>query len=325
MTRLRLSLACWDYDRTRALIDGTVQPNGIDLVNVVLPPMETFTRMLRFNEFHISEMSLASYTILKAQGKNPFIAIPVFLSRFFRHSCIYIHTGAHIRRPEDLIGKRIGVPQYQFTAAVFARGMLHHDYGVTPESVHWLWGGQEEPNSSNATSFTLPDHIRLDLIPSGKTLSQMLENGEIDALITPFFPSPFLHGSPKVKRLFEDHKTVEADYFRRTRIFPIMHTVVIRNGVLAENPWVAPSLYKAFAEAKARAEHELYETDALKVMLPWMLDAVEETWSMMGHDFWPYGIESNRVTLNALIQYLVEQGLIEHAIPLEELFVEGIG
>lgn len=320
MTRLRLTLACWDYDRTRALIDGTIQPNGIDLVNVVLPPMETFTRMLRFREFHVSEMSLASYTILKAQGKNPFTAIPVFLSRFFRHSCIYINTASGIQRPEDLVGKRIGVPQYQFTAAVFARGMLHHDYGVTPESVQWLWGGQEEPNSSNATLYTLPENIRLELIPTGKTLSQMLEQGEIDALITPFFPSPFLNGSPNVKRLFESHKEIETDYYRRTGIFPIMHTVVIRNDVLRENPWVTQSLYQAFVQAKARAEHELYETDALKVMLPWMLDAVEETWSVMGRDFWPYGVESNRTTLCALMQYLVEQGLIERAIPIEELF-----
>lgn len=320
MTRLQLTLACWDYDRTRALIDGTLQPNGIELINVVLPPMETFTRMLRYREFHVSEMSLASYTILKAEGKNPFTAIPVFLSRFFRHSCIYINTSAGIERPQDLIGKRIGVPQYQFTAAVFARGMLQHDYGVTPESVHWLWGGQEEPSSSNATSFQLPPRIRLELIPPGKTLSQMLDRGEIDALITPFFPSPFLNHSPNVKRLFENHKEIEADYFRRTGIFPIMHTVVIRNDVLRENPWVATNLYQAFVEAKNRAYRELYETDALKVMLPWMLDAVEETWRTMGRDFWQYGAEANRTTLCALVQYLVEQGLIERVMPIEELF-----
>ena len=320
MSKLSLTLACADYDRTRPLLDGSVQPEGIELVGVPLRPGEIFFRMSRYKEFQVSEMSLASYTILKTRGDCPFVAIPAFPSRMFRHSCIYVNTNAGIESPQDLAGKSIGMPEYQMTAAVYARGMLHHEYGVAPESVLWMRGGLEEPGHQSVVSYKLPEKIKLEAIPPGKVLSRMLEAGEVASLITPNFPSTFLQGSPTVKRLFPDFKEVETDYFRRTGIFPIMHTVVIREDVYKQHPWVAQSLFKAFLRAKEQASQELYEADALKVTLPWVLSEVEETRALMGADLWPYGVEPNRVTLEALTQYLVEQGLAERALPPEELF-----
>ena len=321
MSRLHLTMACWDYDRTRPLLDGSIQPEGIELTSIVLPPDEAFPRMLRSQEFDISEMSLAAYVMLKARGDCPFVAIPAFPSRIFRHSCIFINTNAGIKRPQDLNGKRIGVPEYQMTAAVFGRGMLHHEYGVAPESVEWLWGGQEEPRDTRPISYEVPERIRLNPIPSGKTLSEMLVEGELDALISVKFPAPFLLESPKVERLFPNFKEVELDYFRRTGIFPIMHTVIIREDIYAEHPLVAVSIYKALEQAKEKAYQELHEMIALKTTLPWLLHEVEETQRVMGKDFWAYGVEPNRITLEALAQYLVEQGLARRAPSPEELFI----
>lgn len=320
MSKLKLTLACWDYDRTRALFRGTVEPEGIELNCLSLMPSETFHRMFRYREFDVSELSLASYTILKTRGDCPFIAIPVFLSRFFRHSCIYVNAAAGVQRPEDLKDKRVGVPEYQMTAAVFAKGMLKHEYGVSPEDVHWFCGGQEAPGRTSVISFKLPSRFRLEEIPADKTLAAMLEGGELDGLVTPNLPSPFLRGSPSVRRLFPDYKQVEVDYYRRTRIFPIMHTFVIREEIYREHPWVAQSLFKAFSQAKRLAIQDMYQTEALRLTLPWLIDHIEETRAVMGDDYWPYGVERNHTTLDALTLYLVEQGLAERKLKPEELF-----
>ncbi len=320
MSKLKLTLACWDYDRTRALFDRRIEPEGIELNCLALMPNETFFRMLRYREFDVSELSLSSYATLQARGDCSFIAIPVFPSRFFRHSCIYLNADAGIVRPEDLKGKRVGVPEYQVTAAVFVRGMLQHDYGIAAEDMQWFWGGQEEPGRVGAISYELPKRIHLQKIPGDQTLSAMLETGELDALITPNLPSPFARGSPKIKRLFPNYKQVEMDYFKRTRIFPIMHTIVLRREVYREHPWVANSLFKAFSQAKAIAEKEMYATEALRVTLPWLIDHIEETRAVLGDDYWQYGLECNRTTLDALTFYLVEQGLAERKLELEELF-----
>lgn len=318
--RLTLTFACWDYDRTRPLLNGAIEPEGIHLIGITLPPSETFYRMLSFQEFDASEMSLSMYASLKASGDCPFVAIPVFPSRIFRHSSIYIQTGARIERPEDLAGKRIGLPSYQMTAAVYARGLLQHDYGVAPESVHWFYGAQEEHGARRASGVEPPARIKLEPIGAGQTLSGMLEDGALDALITAAIPSPVRHGSPKVRRLFPNFKEVEQDYFRRTGIFPIMHTLVLRAELYERHPWIARNLFQAFSAARDGAYREAYETDALKLTLPWVVDAVEETRSTMGSDYWPYGVESSRPTLEALTQYLVEQGLAERRVPVEELF-----
>ena len=320
----KLTLACLDYDRTKPLFQGTVAPEGIELNCLALMPTETFVRMFRYREFDVSELSLASYSILTARGDCPFIAIPVFLSRFFRHSCIYINAQAGIGRPEDLKGKRVGVPEYQMTAAVFVKGMLQHEYGVAPEDIEWFCGGQEAPGRTSVISYQLPSRIHLREIPAGATLSEMLVNGSLDALVTPNMPSPFLQRSPHVRRLFSNYHAVEMDYYRRTRIFPIMHTVVIRQEIYAESPWMATSLFKAFSQAKALAQKDLYDTEALRLTLPWLIHHIEETRAVLGDDFWPYGVEANRPTLEALTQYIVEQGLAERKLAPEELFAPNV-
>ena len=253
---LRLSLACWDYDRTRALADGRVQPEGIDLVYLNQPVEETFFRMMRFGEFDASEMSLSSYVASLGRDQPPFIAIPAFPSRYFRHSCIFVSAKSGIRKPEDLKGRRIGVPEYQMTAPVWIRGILSDDYGVKVTEVQHFSGGEEEPGRDEKQKIDLPSTIRLKPIAGDKTLSGMLAEGELDALVTARAPSTFKSKPDAVKRLFPDYVEQEKAYYRRTKIFPIMHTVVIRRDVYAKNPWVAQSLYKAFIAAKKIAyEH----------------------------------------------------------------------
>jgi len=320
MSRLALTLACWDYDRTRPLIDGRVRADEIDLKIEVLRPRETFPRMLEKKEFHVSELSLASYVTLKARGDCPFVAIPVALSRMFRHSCIYVRADAGIRRPQDLKGKRVGTTQYGSTAVVFVRGMLQHEYGVRSEDMHWYIGGLDSPTQRPLLSLNLPEKIEVDFLPEGQTLEGMLEAGGLDALISIYIPSSFLNGSPRIARLFPNYKEVEKDYYRRTGIFPIMHTVVVRGDVYNEHAWVAKSLYKAFCIARDLALDGLYDTDALRLSLPWLIDHVEEARRAFGKDIWGYGLESNRKTLEAIGNYVFEQGLASRIVSPDELF-----
>jgi 4,5-dihydroxyphthalate decarboxylase len=318
VSKLRLSLGCWNYDRTRGLLEGRVQPDGIDLNYLNMPVEETFFRMLRNREFDVAEMSLSSYTVSLFKD-SPFIAIPVFPSRFFRHSCIYVNKDSGIREPKDLIGKRVGNPEYQMTAPVWIRGVLQDEYGVPVDSVTYFTGGEEEPNRSEKLKLDLPPNIRVERIGPTQTLAAMLASGEIDALYTARMPSSF-HGSTTVKRLFPDFVPVEQDYFRRTGIFPIMHTVVIRREIYEQNRWVAQSLYKAFCEAQQETYQDLYETAALKAMLPWLTAHVEEARREMGDDFWPYGFEKNEATLSTFLRYSYEQGLSKHLLTPSQLF-----
>jgi 4,5-dihydroxyphthalate decarboxylase len=320
MAKLRLNLACWNYDRTRALADGSVQPDGIDLNYLDLPVEETFFRMLRYREFEVAELSLSSYTVSLFAEQRPFIAIPVFPSRFFRHSCIYVNADANIRTPQDLIGKRIGTPEYQMTAPVWIRGILSEHYGVPVDNVTYFTGGEEEPGRSEKIPLDLPPHIKVQPIGETQTLSAMLASGEIDALYTARMPSTFSLQRGAVQRLFANYKEVEQEYYRKTRIFPIMHTVVIRRDVYEQNRWVAQSLYKAFVEAQRRTYEDLYITAALKAMLPWLTSHVEETRALMGGDFWAYGFESNRASLATFLRYHHEQGLSKRLLEPEELF-----
>ena len=317
---LRLSLACWDYDRTRALADGRVQPEGIDLVYLNQPVEETFFRMMRFGEFDASEMSLSSYVASLGRAEPPFIAIPAFPSRFFRHSCIFVSAKSGIRKPEDLKGKRVGVPEYQMTAPVWIRGILSDEHGVKVTDVQHLSGGEEEPGRDEKQKIDLPSSIRLAPIASDKTLSGMLAEGELDALVTARAPSTFKSKPDAVKRLFPDYVAKEKEYYRRTRIFPIMHTVVIRRDVYAKNPWVAQSLYKAFTAAKKIASDMYAQTAALSSMLPWSTAQADETRAEMGDDWWPYGLGPNRHVLETFLRYHHEQGLSKRLYKPEELF-----
>jgi 4,5-dihydroxyphthalate decarboxylase len=316
---LRLTLACWDYDRTRALADGRVQPEGIDLVYLNQPVEETFFRMMRFREFDCSEMSLSSYVASLGREPQPFIAIPAFPSRFFRHSCIFVPAKGGVRKPEDLKGKRVGVPEYQMTAPVWIRGILSDDYGVKVTDCEHFSGGEEEPGRDEKQKLDLPSTIRVSSIGKNQTLSAMLAEGELDALVTARAPSTF----PKaVNRLFPDYVQQEKAYYKRTKIFPIMHTVVIRRDVYEKNRWIARALYQAFVASKKIAYDMYAQTAAMTTMLPWTLPQVEEAKSEMGEDWWPYGLEANRHVLETFLRYHHEQGLSKRLFKPEELFAK---
>lgn len=320
MNKLRLTLACWDYDRVAALASGAVRPDGIDLVFLAQPVEETFFRMLRHREFDIAEMSLSSYSVSLATEDPPFIAIPVFPSRFFRHSSIYVSATSGITEPAQLAGRRVGVPEYQMTAPVWIRGILSDEYGVRPDGVEYLSGGEEQPGRGEKLKLSLPPQFRLRPIGPQQTLSQMLAEGEIDALYTARAPSTFYSRPDRVRRLFPDFAAVERDYYRRTRIFPMMHTVVIRRELYRANPWIAQSLHKAFAEAQRKTYRDLAETAALKAMLPWLVAHVEEARREMGDDWWPYGFGANRPALETFLRYHHEQGLSPRLLAPEQLF-----
>ena len=270
--------------------------------------------MLNHGEFDVSEMSLASYTILRSEGDTRFIAIPVFPSRVFRHSAVYLRADSPIEKPEDLKGKRIGVGDYQMTAAVWVRGFLAHEYGVMPEDVVWVAG-------KPIRSIALPESVKLEFIPADVTLEAMLQRGEIDALVSVMIPRGL---GTSVRRLFRDHRKVEVAHYEKTGIFPIMHTVVLKTSLYREKPWLAVSFYRAFCRARDLAYQSMYDTDALTVSLPWVIEAVEETRGIFGPQIWDYSVEGSLPTLNALLTYLDEQGLSKRRMTVEELFVPNI-
>lgn len=318
MTILKLSFGCWDYDRVQGLIDGRVRPKGIDLNFLNMIVEETFFRMLRNREFDVSEMSMSSYVVSLFKPDRPFVAIPVFPSRFFRHSSIYVNANAGIEKPSDLIGKRIGTPEFQMTAPVWIRGILSEHYNVPIDSVTYVTGGEEEPNRDEKLKLDLPDNIKIERIGAAETLSQMLLSGEIDALHTARKPSTF--DGIRVKRLFPDFQSVEKSYYKNTGIFPIMHVIAIRREVYEANRWIAMNLFQAFREAQNLCYEGLKETAALKGMLPWFNAHAEETFAAMGDDFWPYGIEKNRKTLETFLRYHHESGLSPRLLTVEEMF-----
>ena len=324
MEKLHLTIACGDYDRTKALQDGSVQPEGIRLNYIPLQAEEIFWRMGGHREFDASEMSLSNHVTMVSRGNPPFVAIPVFPSRFFRHSCIFVNTESGIQNPPDFKGKKIGTPEYSITAAVWIRGMLEDDYGVRTQDMEWLVGGQEETGRKERVALKLPPEINLNSIAPDKTLNGMLESGEIHALISARAPSSFVKGSPKVRRLFPNYKEVEIDYYKRTKIFPIMHVLVIRKEVYAQHPWVARSLYKAFCQAKERAIQNMHISNTLACTLPWLFAEMEQLKSIFGADWWPYGIESNRHVLETLIRYMSEQSLIDRPLKVEQLFAPNV-
>ena len=304
------------------LIDGTVMPEGIDLNFIPLEVEEIFWRQLKHEEFDGSEMSLSSYTMARSRGDDRFIAIPVFTLRIFRHSCVYINVHKGITRPIDLIGKTVGLPEYQMTACLWLRGIFQHEYGVHPNQIHWRGGGQETPGREEKLKLRLPPDIDYQPIPHDKTLSEMLDSGELDAMFTARTPSCFAKGSPNVRRLFENFIEMEKEYYLKTDIFPIMHTIALKRTVYEENPWMAMSLYKACLRSKNMVLQKLQQTGGapLYAILPWGGWEAERTRKIMGDDWWPYGIERNRVTVDALCQYSFEQGLSARRMTVEELF-----
>ncbi|MBI4318735.1 MAG: ABC transporter substrate-binding protein [Chloroflexi bacterium] len=314
-----MTLAGGDYDRTRALQDGTVEVEGCELNYIPLTIEEIFWRQLRYGEFDASELSCSAYVMLRSRGQDDFIAIPVFPSKMFRHSCMFINKENGITRPEDLRGRRVGVPEYHMTAALWQRGIMQHEYGIKPSEIEWITGGGEDPGRVERVELRLPPEIKVTPVLD-RTLNDMLVNGEIDALFGPRMPSSFMKGSPVVRRLFPNYAAVEKDYYQRTGIFPIMHIVAIKRKLYEENPWVAQSLVKAFTEAKDQCLTQMYDSNALTHSLPFLMQTVEDHRALFGPDLWSYGIESNRKTLEALALYSYEQGLSERLMTLEELF-----
>jgi 4,5-dihydroxyphthalate decarboxylase len=322
MAKLNLSVAVRDYDRTRPLSDEMVQIDGVDPVFMALDPEEIFFRAFRHAEFDICELSLSSFTVKTAQGDCPYVGVPAFVSRTFRHTAIYVRTD-RIKKPADLKGKKVGVPEYQLTANVWARAILEDDHGVKPSDIHWVRGGLIEAGRLEKISITLPADVKLENAPQGRTLSGMLETGEIDAFIGPRVPAPFERRDPNVGWLFADPVAAAKDYYKRTGIFPIMHLIGVRRELAEQHPWLPAAVFKAFERSKAIALEKLNDTSSTKVTLPFVEERLMEARALMGEDFWPYGIDANRKTLETFLRHHHSQGLSPRLVKVEELFHPG--
>lgn len=324
MARLRMTLACDGYLHTRALAEGAVAVEGVDFNYITMFPAEIFQRMLQFREFDASELGMKFCVSTRQLEKPPFIAIPVFPSRSFRHSAIYVSARSGIREPRDLIGKRIGEPfAFGHDAAIWARGILQDRYGVPVDSVTYVTGRLDADRSRDFAPFKPTNNIRVEQIQPHQWLDAMLESGEIDALYSGIVPPSFLRGSPNVRRLFEDFESVEREYFAETGVFPIMHTVGIRTEVYEANRWVAQSLFKAFSESKARAldYYDQQESSMLRLLMtPWMANLRARNRTLFGADPYPYGLERNRKTVETFLRYHFEQGLSKALLKPEQLF-----
>jgi 4,5-dihydroxyphthalate decarboxylase len=318
---LELTFAGLDYlDRTRALVDGSVRPEGISLSCLKFSPYELFARVAKGVEFDVAEMSFSTYSSQFSRGDRRYVAIPVFLSRHFRHGFIFVRGASGITKPEDLVGKRVGVPEYEMTAALWQRAILSHDYGVQPHQMRWFQGGEFNPGFIDRQELPTPAGVSIEFIPEDRTLHDMLAAGEIDALMCPHQPPALTDGSARVRRLFADYVALEQSYFARTRFFPIMHLTVIRRDLYEEQRWVARALFDAFVEAKRLGWQRLNELGALAVMLPWMPAELEQVAAIMGPDHWPYGFRDNYAILSAMCEYSFEQGLSQRRLEPEELF-----
>jgi 4,5-dihydroxyphthalate decarboxylase len=321
MAKLNLSLAVGPYDRTRALIDGTVQIDGVTPIGMTLSPEEIFFRAFRAAEFDICELSLSSFSVKTAQGNSPYVGVPAFVSRAFRHTSIYVRTD-RIKKPADLKGKRVGVPEYQLTANVWARALLQDDYGVKPSDIQWVRGGIEEAARPEKIAIALPADVHIEDAPAGKSISALLAEGAIDGFIAPRPPS-LPANTPNVGWLFADPVAAAKDYFKRSSIFPIMHLVGVRRTLAEQHPWLPGAVLKAFSEAKAVALRQLSDTSATKVTLPFVEERLAEARALMGEDFWPYGLAANRKTLETFLRHHHAQGLSPRLLKPEELFHPG--
>ena len=318
MSRVRISLACTVTDRTRPILDGRVSIEGCELEPITGEPEDLFARALRAEEFDVTELSLSSYLIVMGRGTSPYLAVPAFPSRAFRHSAVYVRTDRGIDRPEDLAGRVVGVPEFQQTAALWVRGILADRHGVPPSAIRWRNGGLEEPGGEERIPVRLREGIDLRPIDPRSTLSAMLADGGLDALVSPRPPSCFMAGDPGVRRLWPDHREEEERFYRETGLFPIMHVVAIRRSLLEQHPWLAANVFRGFVEAKRLAIRDLEQTNFLRVTLPWIeLDAVR---ALMGEDFWPYGLSANLPELMAAIRWSEDEGLSPRHLEPSELF-----
>ena len=319
MSLVNLSIAIGDYDRNRPLIDGAVPIDGVDPVFMKLCPEEIFFRAFRSEDFDVCELSLSSFTVKTAAGACPYVGIPAFVSRCFRHTSIYVRTD-HIKEPRDLKGKRVGVPEYQLTANVWARAILEDDFGVAPSDIVWVRGGIAEAARPEKIAIKLPSGVRLENAPEGKTISALLDEGAIDGFIAPRPPTEQALANPNVGWLFRDPVAAAKDYFLRTGIFPIMHLIGLRRTLAEKHPWLPAALFKAFEHSKNRAMAQLADPSASKATLPFLEEQVAEARTLMGDDYWPYGVEPNRKALENFLKHHHAQGLSSRPLRVEEMF-----
>ena len=321
--KLNLSLACGPYDRIWPIIDGRVQIEGCNINYISSDAEETFWRVARSQDFDIAEMSLSTHILTTARGDSHYVGVPAFVSRIFRHSALYIRTDRGIHTPQDLRGRIVGVPEYQQTAALWLRGILSDEYGVKANDIRWRNGGLNRPGRSERTPITLPPEIELQPIDDDKTLSGMLESGEIDALLTARAPWCFEQRSPNIDRLFADTRATEEAYFKKTGMFPIMHLIGIRRTLVEANPWLGVSVLKAFMRAREITMRDIRSVVGPYIMLPWLVSDIARAEDVMGPDFWPYGVKANRKEIDSMLRWSVEQGLSKRPVTVEELFARG--
>ena len=322
MTALRITLACTVTDRTRPIVDGTVGVEGCELEPVIGEPEDLFARALRHQEFDVTELSLSSYLIVAGRDASPYIAVPAFPSRAFRHAAVYVRADRGIDRPEDLAGRTVGVPEYQQTVGLWIRGILADRHGVPPAAIHWRSGGLERPGAEERIPVEVRGGIDLRPIDPAATLSGMLADGELDGIVSPRPPSCFEAGHPDVRRLWPDHREEERRFYLDTRLFPIMHVVAVRRGLAERHPWLPANVLRAFVEAKRRAIHDLEQTNFLRVALPWI--DLENVRALMGDDYWPYGVDANRGELTSAARWSFEEGLSPRLLEPEDLFADSV-
>ena len=312
-------MAVGEYDHVRDFAQGLVRAEGIDIDWLDLPIEEIFYRFLKYREWDISELSFAKYVALTAQGGAGIGAIPVFVSRVFRHSSFYVRSGGPVKQPRDLKGKRIGIPEWAQTAAVYTRGYLVHEIGIRLQDIEWIQAGVNQPGRVEKIDLKLPRGVRYRRVVD-KSLSEMLLSGEIDCMLSARAPQPFLDGDRRIRRLMPEYRNAELDYFRRTGIFPIMHVIALRAEVLRQHPWAAMNLLKAFEESKRRSLARIADITASYYPLAWLQDIGAEARKVFGDDPWPYGIDANRATLDAFLRYAHEQGVASRKLKPEDLF-----
>jgi 4,5-dihydroxyphthalate decarboxylase len=323
MSKLQLTLAIPDYDHVRDLVNGRVLPEGIDLTCLVYPVEEIFYRFIFYKEWEVSEISLAKYCSLRAQRNEDFIALPVFPSRVFRHSSFYVRKDGPVKTIGDLKGRRVGIPEWAQTAAVYSRGFLQDQYGIALSSIQWVQAGVNQAGRIEKVELNLPKEVEITRI-ADKSLNEMLLKGEIDAMMVARAPDAFVKGDPKIARLVEDFVEVETEYYKKTGIFPIMHAVALRGDVLDKNPWVARNLFTAFEEAKRRSIERVLEATVSLFPIPWYFEHARRGMELFGKDYFPYGVEPNRKTLEAFVKYAHDQGVCKRHLDVDELFPKSL-
>jgi 4,5-dihydroxyphthalate decarboxylase len=313
--KLRLTVACGDYEIVRAIKEGTVKADGLDLVMLTgMGPRERHWRMARHAEFDICEANVGAYFMERDHGVE-LTAIPVFLHRRFRHGFLFANAAAGIRAPKDLIGQKVGGTNFQPASNIWMRGILEEEYGLPHRQVTWVVERSED------VAFAPPSDLRIEMIAPGKRLDVMLAEGEIPAMLSPELPKLFLAGDKRIVRLFPNYKDIELAYFRKTGIFPIMHVTTIKQEIVDKYPWVATNLVKAFEEAKNIAYRRI--ANPRMVPIAWVRTALEEQEEVLGPDPWAYGLTpANRKNLETVQRYTHQQGMIGKILPLDDLFAD---